>query len=153
MSATRSQHDTTDFDRETSANRTGDDGSVDDMLALRARELHASAVANVSPATQAQLQQRRRQVLSGKAGTIERGRARPLAWAGAFALLALAIALPLAMRLPQTPPISQVADTAAARATTITTPDKSDAPLATLEEDPEMYVWLASSDAIALASE
>lgn len=153
MNAKRPQDDPTGLGRETAANRKGDGAGVDDMLALRARQLHASAVANVSPATQAQLRQRRRQALSGKTGTIERSRARPLAWAGVFALLAMAIALPLTMRLPQ-PSMPQVADTAVPRpATTATTREKSDAPLATLEEDPEMYVWLASTDATALASE
>ena len=31
--------------------------------------------------------------------------------------------------------------------------DAMDAPVAALEQDPEFYAWLASADAVALASE
>lgn len=146
-------------------NTTLDDGLIDDSLSRAARQLHAAAVANVSAATQAQLHQRRRRALSGKAATAQdvatqRGTLQPLAWTGAFVVLALAIVLPMTMRSPQAPTASRVADAFATTTTTTTTattattpPSLGDTTIATLEEDPEMYVWLASSDAIALASE
>ncbi len=143
MNAMRHQDDTACFD----------DEAIDDSLSRTARKLHAAAVANVSASAQAQLHQRRRSALSGKAAVTHRGKLRPLAWAGVFAVLALVIALPMAMRPPQAPMTSRVAATAATTTTATTTPGNSDIPIATLEEDPEMYVWLASSDAIALASE
>ncbi len=134
---------------------TVDDGVIDDSLSRAARRLHLAAVANVSASTQAQLHQRRRRTLSGKAVLAHQGRVRPLAWAGAIAVLALVIALPMAMRPPQAPVASRISDRIATTSTTThgSGSSNSDTTIATLEEDPEMYVWLASSDAIALASE
>ncbi len=139
-------------------NTAVDSTAIDDTLSRTARQLHAAAVANVSASTQAQLHQRRRRALSGKTGATghvatHRGMARPMAWGGAFAVLALAIALPMAMRPPPASTTARVADTAATTPATGTSSNNSDTSIATLEEDPEMYVWLASSDAIALASE
>lgn len=132
-----------------------DDTAVDDSLSRTARQLHAAAVANVSASIQAQLHQRRRRALSDGGVAVHRGSTRPLAWTGAFAVLALAVALPMAMWPAQEPVTSRVADTVATTASTTasTPPGNRDIPIATLEEDPEMYVWLASNDAIALASE
>lgn len=135
------------------ANGTQTDHTAFDSHAVfdsKARQAHAAAVANVSAATQAQLHQRRRRALAGEPAARNRGMVKPLAWTGAFALLALAIALPVAMRLPNapTPATAPVAVTAPVTATT-----GDDSTIATLDEDPDLYVWLASSDAIALASE
>lgn len=112
----------------------------------KARELHAAAIANVSAATVAQLQQRRRQVSAGERRPTP-GILKPLAWTGAFALLAVAVVVPMAHRLPATtPPLASVPAPVKAFG-------GDDTVVATLEEDPGLYLWLASSDAITLASE
>jgi hypothetical protein len=65
------------------------------------------------------------------------------AWLGAPALaLALAFAAPWRTAHDPAPVLPAVASAVAANA----------AP-ATLEQDPDFYLWLASSDAVALASE
>lgn len=124
----------------------------------KARQLHVAALAHVSAATQAQLHQRRRAARAGNRDAAAHRMVRPLVWTGALALLAIAIVLPLAMQLPDAPAnapsaiaSSTVATTAPSR--TLNASDSDDNSLATLEEDPRLYVWLASSDAIALASE
>lgn len=116
----------------------------------KARQLHAASIAHVSAATQAQLRQRRRAALAGSRGVAAHRMVRPLAWTGALALLAVAIVLPLALQPPEAP-VEAPSTIAATPSPTATVAD--DGTIATLEEDPQLYVWLASSDAIALASE
>lgn len=117
----------------------------------KARQLHASALAHVSAATQAQLHQRRRSTLAGNRKAAAHRMVRPLVWTGALALLAVAIVLPLAMQLPDAP--DEAPSTIVATSSPTATIADEDSTIATLEEDPQLYVWLASSDAIALASE
>ena len=117
----------------------------------KARQLHVAALAHVSAATQAQLHQRRRAALAGNRDVGARRMVRPLVWTGALALLAVAIVLPLAIQLPDAP--VEAPSTIATSTSPASTIDNDDGTIATLEEDPQLYVWLASSDAIALASE
>ena len=121
---------------------TADD---EDLLARRARAIHARSLDALSPRVRAQLQWRLRTAAEG-APAARRG-TRDWRWAAAPALaLALALALP---RLGPDAPAgaesaAQVAAAAAAAA---------DAPVVPLEQDPEFYAWLGSADALALVSE
>jgi anti-sigma-K factor RskA len=110
--------------------------------ALRAR--HAEAVARISPRVRAQLAQRRHAALRGDAVAAPGWGLRHLAVGTAFvAVLALGIAL-----LPDTPDASApAADAAIASATS------APAPNTILDEDPEFYAWLASTDGQLLAME
>lgn len=114
-----------------------DEGTFDDI----ARAVHARSLAALSPRTRAQLQLRRR---AGASPTGMRLLAWPLA-ATAGALAALAIGWQL--RAPAPGPVATpVAMPVAAL------PEDDSATLA-LEENPELYAWLASSDAATLAME
>ena len=114
----------------------------DDPLARRARELHAASLDALSPRVRAQLRVRRQAATAPR--TLRR--ARDWRWAAAPALaLALAFGLP---RLGGQPPVTDdTAQVAAAAAAAV------EAPVVPLEQDPEFYAWLASADALALASE
>lgn len=105
----------------------------------RVRAAHDVAVARLSPKTQAQLVQRRRRALAAQ-GTPH---ARPaLRWAVAtLAVCAIAIGVfrPLRGPAPSAPPLASATASAA--------------PAETIDDNPDFYVWLASSDANALASE
>jgi len=115
------------------------------------RQLHADAIANVSARTQAQVHQRRRAALSGQsAGAARTGAARTPArrfgWpvAASFAAV-LALAVGVQMRhdgaTSSSVPALAVVD------------DGDIEGIATLDENPDFYLWLASNDAVALASE
>lgn len=114
----------------------------------RARAAHAVSLEALSPRVRAQLQQRRRAAFAaGAAGaassTTAPHRRHGWAWLGAPALaLALAFAAPWRTAHDPAPVSPAVASAVAANA----------APT-TLEQDPDFYLWLASSDAVALASE
>jgi len=112
---------------------------VNDTIERRMQDAHAQALEQLSPRTRAQLRQRLRATLAAPAPP----RARAWAWApAAVVLAALALWLPFrATRAPQPVPVAA------------TTPAASDEPLAALEETPDFYLWLASDDAVALASE
>ncbi|MCI4567873.1 hypothetical protein [Lysobacter sp. CFH 32150] len=121
-----------------SAHDNGLNGSdLDRELRLR----HAQALANLSPRTLAQLQQRRKTALSPRASAPMRAFAWPLAAACAIGVLALGLQL----RQPEVAP----ATTAVVASDTN---DVDDA-YAALDETPELYLWLASNDAVTLASE
>ena len=115
-------------------------------LARRARELHQQSLEALSPRTRAQLHNRLRAVLAPEA---TQARRRDWRWAAAPALaLALAFALPWQDTQLQPPAGGpQVASTAADAAALM------QVPVSPLEQDPEFYAWLASADALALASE
>lgn len=106
------------------------------------RRLHASAVSNISPQTLAQLRAARHAAQTAPPG----GHAGRWLAATAFsAMLAVAMGvqfLPSAGLLSAVPP---VAATASAQGYTDT--------LATLDENPDLYLWLASSEADPLAME
>jgi len=111
----------------------------DDPLAQRARALHEASLDAVSPRVRAQLLLRR-QAATAPARTPARG--RDWRWAAAPALaLALAFGLPRGVETPGSDASLQVAAAAV------------DSPAMPLEQDPEFYAWLASADALALASE
>ncbi len=107
-----------------------------------ARAAHARSREALSPRVRAQLQQRRRAAVAAGA-TAATPRRHGWAWLGAPALaLALAFAAPWRTAHDPAPVLPAVASAVAANA----------APT-TLEQDPDFYLWLASSDAVALASE
>lgn len=116
--------------------RSGD-GNFDDI----ARGVHARALASVSPRTLAQLQWRR---AAAPAGPRFRGYAWPLATVCAVAALAIGWQL----RRPEVLP----AHVTTVPAPLAAAPDDDGATLA-LDENPELFEWLASSDAAALAME
>jgi hypothetical protein len=104
----------------------------------RARALHARSLAELSPRVRAQLHNR--QPAASTQARLQRPR---WSWATA-AVFALALAFGMPWKSAQ-PPV-EGASLAQAQATAPTG-------LATLEQDPDFYLWLASSDAVALASE
>ena len=113
-----------------------------------ARTAHAGSLEALSPRVRAQLQQRRRAAFTADAARTTSAppamhRRHGWAWLGAPALaLALAFAAPWRTAHDPAPVLPAVASAVAANA----------APT-TLEQDPDFYLWLASSDAVALASE
>ncbi len=133
----------------------------DDRFDAAMRARHAVALTAVSPRVAAQLQQRRRAALAGSA--VPAAGPRRFGWpvgaavAASFAaLLAVAIGLQSPTRLAQ--------GDAPAVAMTATPGDGPVAPMldadgdgiaddSILDEDPDFYAWLASSDATALAME
>jgi|APAra7269096979_1048534.scaffolds.fasta_scaffold06320_4 anti-sigma-K factor RskA len=107
------------------------------------RELHAEAVSQISPQTLARLRSVRQQ-----AQTAPR-RAHAWRWIAASAFSAvLAVALGVQF-LPQ----SATSPGAAPALATADSQDDYDDALATLDENPDLYVWLASSEAEPLAME
>ena len=116
------------------------DSNFDDVL----RQRHAEAVTHLSTHAQVQLRNR---LAASAAAPVHLVRHR-MAWATGIACAALfALAIGLQWRpqpMPAAAPSSVVVDDSQA--------DASD-PYAGLDENPDLYLWLASSDAIALASE
>jgi hypothetical protein len=112
-----------------------------------ARALHAEAVDHVSPRTLLQLRARR------SVATLTPTRAtRAIGWTIATACAAVfAIAIGLRFDRGGT---STPADAQIAAATDPSTADSDyDEALASYDEDPDLYLWLASSDAQPLAVE
>jgi len=109
------------------------------------RQRHGDAVSHISARTQAQLQQRRRAALSASAPGMPRTAMRRFAWPVATSFAAI-LALTVGMQLRQ----DSVAPTPAA---TVADDDDLGASFAALDENPDLYLWLASSDAVAFASE
>ncbi len=109
--------------------------------ALRAR--HQASLERLSPRVQAQLAQRRNAALRGE-GTARRRHGFRYAAVSFAAVFALAIGLQQFRTTPDptAPAATGIASTASAT---------SDATM--LDEDPEFYAWLASSDAQQVAME
>jgi hypothetical protein len=108
------------------------------------RQLHATAVANISPQSLTRLRAARH----GAQAAPQRGHAWRWIAASAFsAVLAVAIGVQF---LPQSAPVSTMQPTVATAGTT--GDDYSDS-VAMLEENPDLYLWLASSEAEPLAME
>ncbi|MFC7302255.1 hypothetical protein [Cognatiluteimonas weifangensis] len=109
-----------------------------------ARAHHRQALAALSPRARAQLHHRLQAALAGEV------RAQPPrmpAWSwGAAAALVLALAFGL--RGPGTPDPAPGVGLPLA-----TQPAAVDTAPATLDQDPDFYLWLASRDAVTLASE
>lgn len=100
------------------------------------RQLHAQAVEQVSPATRARLRAARHAVPAAPAR-------RGLGWvlaSGLTAVFALAIGLRLQTPAPATAPAPAVASVTPAIAYDINTA------VAALDENPDLYLWLASND-------
>lgn len=113
----------------------------------RARTLHAQALAAQSPRVRAQLHHRLQATLAGTgaSGATHRSHAvHRWSWTTA-AVLALALAFGAPWRNVHEPSAPAVVARQAA--------DTGATGLATLEQDPDFYLWLASSDAVALAME
>lgn len=108
---------------------------------LRAR--HAAALHSLSPRVQAQLAQRRNAALRGEGR--RQGHGLRYAAAGFAALGALAIGLQFG-----TMPGSPGTGTTTRHVATAATPAAN---ATMLDEDPEFYAWLASSDAQLVAME
>jgi hypothetical protein len=118
--------------------------SGSDRFDAAIRAYHADALARLSPRVQAQLAQRRNAALRGEARTVA---ARPHRLRFAVAGIAALCALALGMRFyPQSP---GGAPSAAPATASIQYASGSTA----LEEDPDFYAWLGSSDAPLLAME
>ena len=113
----------------------------DDDIDRELRQRHAEALANLSPRTLAQLQQRRQAALRPRMSAPMRAFALPLAAACAIGALALGLQL----RQPEVAP-------ATTPAVASDTNDVGSA-YAALDETPDLYLWLASDDAVILASE
>lgn len=126
-------------------NPAHDDGHGLDQ---QARRLHQAALAQVSPQTLMRLRAARHDAGKHAPAT---GRARTWRWltATAFsAVLAVGVGLQWLPRTPQTTP---TAATTVAQADDGLT-DELAVPNA-LDEDPDLYLWLASADAQPLAME
>ena len=113
--------------------------NADEHFDARMRATHAAALDRLSPKTQAQLVQRRRLAL----GTHASSSARPLLrWTVAtLAVCAIAIGVfrPLRDSTPAAPSLASTATKAA--------------PAETIDDNPDFYLWLDSSDATSFASE
>lgn len=108
-----------------------------DTFDARLRAAHAVALDRLSPATQSQLLQRQRRALAARSAPT-----RPaLRWVVA-SLVVGAVALGILHPLREAPGVPRPTSTTVATA-----------PADTTEDNPDFYVWLASSDADSLASE
>lgn len=119
----------------------------DDRFDAAMRQRHADAATRLSARTQAQLRQRRSAALSGQASALPilRRAAWPLA-ASLAALAVIAVGMQLQKPPPPVPPRAHLAATPAQDAR------PGDAG-SVLDETPDFYLWLASSDARTLAME
>ena len=116
----------------------GDDARFDQAM----RELHAQAVARVSSATRARLRAARHGAAAARES--RRGYGWILA-SGCAAVFALAIALQLQPRPASKPGAPPVAEVSAAY--------DADTAVAALDENPDLYLWLASNDDALPAAE
>jgi len=116
-----------------------DPTGFDDAL----RQRHAAAVAHISAHTQLLLRNRLAASTTASRHVVHR-----MAWAAATAcaaLFALVVGLELRPRpAPAPSPATVVADDSQGEANPA---------YASLDENPDLYLWLASNDAVALASE
>lgn len=127
-------------------NNNGNDARFDATM----RQRHAAAIAQPSARTRAQLQLRLRAVATGqpeRATGLRKRHGWPLAAAFA-AVLAIAVDLQLQLQSTQQSAPQPVAPPVADSA--ITDDDTFDT---MLDESPDFYLWLASTDADSLAME
>ena len=113
----------------------------------KARAVHVQALHAQSPRVRAQLHNRLQSALAGTgsaAPTRRRHATHRLGWASAAVL---AVALVFGARWAGTP------EAAVPPAALVQLPPAGATGLATLDQDPDFYLWLASSDAVALAME
>ena len=108
------------------------------------RQRHAAAVTHVSTHTQVQLRNR----LAASTSASRRVVRHRMAWAAATACAALfALVVGLEMRPQPTPAPSPAA------VAVEDSQGEANPAYASLDENPDLYLWLASNDAVALASE
>ena len=105
----------------------------------RAREVHEQSLQALSPRVRAQLHNRLQAAVSAPRG------------AGHVHRWGLATAAALALAIGFGVPWTGIEATAGPDLAALPAPGASE-PLATLEQDPDFYLWLASADAVALAS-
>lgn len=130
------------------------DPALDKQFDEAIRASHAQSLEHLSPRVRAQLAQRRRAALAGQA------RATPRSWrfaipiAAAFAVGAIVIGLDR----DEPAPAPMVASTTQPAPAPVVQPEpaiaaaEENTEYATLEESPDLYVWMAS-DGAALAME
>ena len=119
--------------------------STHDRFEEAVRAAHAQSLDHVSPRVRAQLAQRRRAALSGQARANPWRFALPLAAACAVG----AVAIGLQFREPAQAPIVATAKPATPLPSDIVLAQSDDnAEYATLEESPDLYVWMASDGAV-----
>lgn len=136
-------------------NTNSDHDSVHDSdreFDARMQQQHAQSLAQVSARTQAQLHARRH----ATAASTQRSPMRAFAWPLAAACAAGVLAIGLQWRQPDTtlavtPPIAAVSDDELTSTELVGTELAST--YAALDETPDLYLWLASSDAAAFAME
>ena len=116
-----------------------------ETLDRRLRAAHAESIARISAPTMAQLHQRRHQALAGK-GVSRFGWQLPAAFA---AVLAVAVGLGLGLGVMDEPAIGATEPALVANEGANTLEDA----LEGLDQNPDFYAWLASSDADLLAME
>nr|WP_298149982.1 hypothetical protein [uncultured Pseudoxanthomonas sp.] len=126
--------------------RTHDDGGFD----AQARNLHRASLAQMSPQTLARLRAARHEARRAAPAS---GGARPWRWITATAFSAvLAVGVGLQF-LPQAPTASSPGATTPAPLAATDGGALDETAAGTLEEDPDLYLWLASADAQPLAME
>lgn len=113
---------------------------IDDLV----RRHHATSLAALSPPVRSQLVQRR--VAAGRGESVHRGPALRAGVAAFATLCALAIGLQL-----RPAAVPGEGDAVPASAASLAAPNRSGSTM--LDEDPEFYAWLASSDAQQVAME
>ena len=111
------------------------------------RQLHATAVERVSGRTRLRLQQSPR---STPAAAPAR---RHFGWRPLAASFAAVLALMVGVQLWNAPEPARPGQTPAPAASATTLADATDDIDAVLDENPDLYLWLASNDAYALAME
>lgn len=114
---------------------------------LRARAAHGASLAHLSARVQAQLAQRRRSALASRPAP------RRAAWPWATAAMAsLALVLAVQLRLPDDRGPAPAPAPAASAPAALAAIDAQPAD-ALLTEDPELYLWIASTDGGPMWSE
>ncbi|TCT23521.1 hypothetical protein [Thermomonas haemolytica] len=126
------------------------DAGRDLLFDASVRARHAEALQRLSPRVQAQLAQRRNAALRGQPAAARRAHRLHFAAAGFATLCALALGLHFQPGPSEAPGALPPAVTTAATAPTHKT---TRAPSTLLDEDPEFYAWLGSSDARRVAME
>jgi anti-sigma-K factor RskA len=134
-----------------------EDPAVDQRVDEAIRAQHARSLEHLSPRVRAQLQQRRRAALAGQAREASRGWrfALPLAAAAAVGAIVVGVQLrnPDSTTAPQVA-VTMPAPSVSARLAHVAAPANVDenTDYASLDESPDLYVWLAS-DGATLAME
>ena len=125
---------------------TPDDGGFD----VQARALHRASLAQMSPQAMARLRAARHEAQRAAPAS---GDARPWRWLTATAFTAvLAVGVGLQF-LPQAPNPSSPGVTTPAPLASTDGETLDETAAGTLEEDPDLYLWLASAEAQPLAME